>query len=162
MGLEVEGPAGMAGEPLAQLGMLVDGVVVNGGMDDFTSADMRFDGIEKANELLMAMALHVAADNRSVEHIQRSEQRGSAVALVVVCHGSRTAFLHRQARLSSVECLNLAFFVDRQDDGVCRGIDIEADNVAELLSEFRVLRQLEAPNAVRSELVGLQNGLPDE
>jgi hypothetical protein len=43
-------------------------------MDDFAGGDMRFDGIEKANELLMAVALHVAADDRSVEHIQGSEQ----------------------------------------------------------------------------------------
>jgi hypothetical protein len=38
-------------------------------MDDFAGGDMRFDGIEKANELLMAMALHVATDDRPVEHI---------------------------------------------------------------------------------------------
>ena len=63
------------------------------------------------------------------------------IPIQVVRHGSRAAFLHRQARLTSVECLNLAFFVDRQDDGVCRGIDIEADNVAELLSEFRVCKR---------------------
>ena len=71
----MEGPAGMAGEPLAHLRMLVDGVIVDDGVDDFAGGDMRFDGIEKANELLMAMALHVAADDRSVEHIQSGKQR---------------------------------------------------------------------------------------
>jgi len=79
--------------------MLVDGVVVDDGVDDFAGRDMCFDGIEKANELLMAMALHVAADDGPVEHIQGREQRGGAVAFVVVRHGSGAAFLHRQARL---------------------------------------------------------------
>ena len=46
-------------------------VMVNTGpLDDFAGGDMRFDGIEKANELLMAMALHVAADDRPVEYIR--------------------------------------------------------------------------------------------
>ena len=132
----MEGPAGMAGEPLAHLRMLVDGVVVDDGVGDFAGRDMCFDGIEKANELLMAMALHVAADDRPVEHIQGSEQRGGAVALVIMGHGSGAALLHRQTRLRSVERLDLALFVHRQDDGMCRGIDIEADNVPELLGKI--------------------------
>ena len=79
----------MAGEPLAHLRMLVDGVVLDDGVDDFAGRDMRFDGIEKANELLVAMALHVAADDRPVEHIQGSQQRGGALALVVVGRASK-------------------------------------------------------------------------
>lgn len=55
------------------------------------AGDMRFDGIEKANKLLMEMALHIAADDRSVEHIQSSEQRGGTMAFVVVRHGSGAA-----------------------------------------------------------------------
>ena len=37
-----------------------------------------------------------------------------------------------------------------------RRIDIEADDVAELVGELRVVRQLEGADAVRRELVGLQ------
>ncbi len=35
----------------------------------------------------MPMLLHAAADDRSVENIERREQRGRAVAFVVVGHG---------------------------------------------------------------------------
>src|SRR5690606_12499119 len=77
------------------------------GVGDFTGGNMRFDSIKKANELLMAMALHVAADDGPVEHIQRSEQCGGAVALVIMGHGSGAAFLHRQTRLRPVERLDL-------------------------------------------------------
>jgi len=38
-------------------------------------------------------------------------------------------------------------------------VDIEADNVPELVGELRVLRQLEGADAVRGELMGLENAL---
>src|SRR4051795_12343898 len=50
--------------------------------------------------------------------------------------------LRGQARLSPVKCLDLALLVDREHDGVCRRINIEADNVAQLGSEVRVIREL--------------------
>ena len=54
---------------------------------------LSLDGIEEANELLMAMALHVAADDGASE--EGGEQRRVAVALVVVSHGAGAPLLHR-------------------------------------------------------------------
>ena len=65
--------------------------------------DGGLDGVGEADELLMAMAGHVAADDRAVEHVERGEQRGGAVALVVVGHGAEPPLLHRQAGLGAVE-----------------------------------------------------------
>ena len=56
----------------------------------------------------MAMALHVAADDGAVEHVEGCEQRGGAVAFVVVGHRPGTALLHRQPRLGAVKGLDLA------------------------------------------------------
>ena len=39
------------------------------------------DGLEEANELLVAMPSHAASDHGSVEDIERGEQSGRAVAL---------------------------------------------------------------------------------
>ena len=55
-------------------------------MDELTGWNLRLDGIEEANELLMAMALHVAADHRAVEDVHRGEQRRRSVPDVVVGH----------------------------------------------------------------------------
>ena len=44
---------------------------------------------------------------RAVEHVERGEQGGRAVALVVVGHGAGPALLERQARLGAVERLDL-------------------------------------------------------
>ena len=74
-------------------------------------------------------------------------------------HGAEPAPLQRQPRLRAVERLDLALLVDREDDGVGRRIDIEADDIPELVGELRVVRQLEGPDAVRRELVGIEDAL---
>ena len=60
----------MAFEPSANIGMLMGGVIVDDGVDRLSNLGTCFlDDIEEANELLMAMALHVAADHRAVEDV---------------------------------------------------------------------------------------------
>ena len=126
---------------------------------DFSHGDLRLDRIEEANELLVAMALHVAANDGAIEDVEGCEQRGGAVTFVVVRHRSGTARLHRQPRLGTVERLDLAFLVDRENDRMGGRIDVEADDIRELLGEPRVRRQLERADAVRRELVGFKDTL---
>jgi hypothetical protein len=90
----------------------------------------------------MAAALHVAADERAVEHVEGGKQCGGAVALVIVGHGAGPSLLHGQPRLRAVERLDLALLVDGQHDGMGGGIDIEADDVFQLLGELRVFESL--------------------
>ena len=84
------------------------GVVVEDHVDNLSGRDLGLDGVEKADELLMPMTLHVGADHLAVENVQRGEQRRRAVSLVIVGHGSGAALFQRQARLGAVERLNLA------------------------------------------------------
>ena len=60
---EVEGPAEIAGQPCAHLGMLVGGIVVDDCVDRLSLRRLRLDGIEEADELLMAVALHAVSDD---------------------------------------------------------------------------------------------------
>ena len=85
----------MPGQPLLHLGMLVGGIVVDNGMDRLSRRDLRLDGVEEADELLVAVALHVAADDGAVEDVEGGEQRRRAMAFVVVGHGPGAALLHR-------------------------------------------------------------------
>jgi hypothetical protein len=119
---EVERPARMARQPLAHGEMLVRSVVVEDRMDRLAGGDF---SVEEPDELLMAMAVHIAAHHGSVEHVHRGKQGRCPVPLVIMGHGSSTAFLERQAGLRSVERLDLALFVDAEHDGVRRRIDIE-------------------------------------
>jgi hypothetical protein len=118
---EVEGPVGMAGEPLDDLGMLVDRVVVDDGVHQLAGGHLGLDGVEEADELRVAVLLHAAADDLARGHIQRGEEGGGAVANVVVGHGAAAAALERQAGLGAVERLDLALLVDRQNLGIGRG-----------------------------------------
>ena len=58
-------------EPGANPGLLVVGVVVEDDVDDLAGRDFGFNGIEKTDELLMAVALHAAADDLAFQHIER-------------------------------------------------------------------------------------------
>ena len=74
----------MAAQPCDDLGVFVSGVVVENGVDGLAGRDGGFDGVEEADELLMAVALHAAADDRAVQDVERGEQGGRAMALVVM------------------------------------------------------------------------------
>ena len=91
--------------------------------------------------------------------IEGCKQRGGAVTFVVVRHRPGTAWLHWQPRLGTVERLDLALLVDRENDRMGGRIDVKADDVLELVSELRVCRQLERADAMRRELVGLKDTL---
>ena len=103
----MERPAGMPRQPLPHLRMFVCRVIVDDCVDHFSRRDLRLDRIEEADELLVPMALHVAADDGAVEDVEGSEERGGTVTLVVVRHRPRAPRLHRQPRLGTVERFRL-------------------------------------------------------
>ena len=111
-GREVEREALMPGQPGAHLGVLMGGVIVEDYVDQLSSRDLRLDGVEKADELLMAMALHATPDHLTFEHVEGGEQRGGTVPLVIMGHGARAPLLHGKTRLGAVERLYLALFID--------------------------------------------------
>ena len=78
-------------------------------MHDLSGRHLRLDGVEEADELLVPMSLHAAADNLAFEDIESGEQRRCAMALVIMGHRAGAALLHRQAGLRAVERLDLAF-----------------------------------------------------
>ena len=53
-------------------------------------AGIGLDGVEEADELLVAVALHAAPDDLALEHVEGGVG-GRAMPLVVVGHGAKTA-----------------------------------------------------------------------
>ena len=135
------------------------GVIVEDHVDDLAHRDFRLDRVEKTDELLMPVTLHIAADHRAVENVQGGEQGRRAVPFVVMGHGSSAALFQRQPRLGAVERLNLAFLINRQNDGVRRRIDVKPDDVAQFVDEFRIVRQFELPDPMRLEAMGAPDAL---
>ena len=151
---EVENEPLVTIEPGPDLRVLMGGVIVEDYVNGPAGWELSVDRVQETDELLVPVALHVAADDRPVENIQGGEQRCGSVALVVVSHGAKTPSLHGQARLGAVERLNLAFLVDGQDDGVGGRIDVKPDDIAQFADEIGVVRELELPIAVRLQAMG--------
>ena len=63
-GCEVECPAWMALQPCPYFRMFVGGIIIENDVDELAGRHFPLDGIKKANELLVAMLLHVLADGR--------------------------------------------------------------------------------------------------
>jgi hypothetical protein len=58
--------------------MLAGGVAVEDDMDRPIGHDVALDSIEEENEFGMAVALHAAPDDGTVEHAERGEQGSGA------------------------------------------------------------------------------------
>ncbi len=134
---EVEGPAGMAGEPGAHLLVLVGGVVVQDGVDHLADRDSGFDRVQEADELLVPVSPHVAADHGAVEDVEGGKQRGGAMALLVVGQQRRRgpasaavpAGRDQAPGSSPGQALDLASSSTGQHHGMGRRVDIEADHI---------------------------------
>lgn len=109
---EMDHPSGMIGEPFQDVGLLVGGVVVGDGMNDFARRNGAFHRLEEGDEFLMGVLGHASADHGSVQRVEGREQRRGSVALVIVRHGPAFAWLQRQTWLGSIERLDLALLVD--------------------------------------------------
>ena len=81
---EVEMEARVLFQPLLDLSVLVGGVVVDDQMDVELFRRLAVELAQETEEFLMPVALHALTDDRAVEHVQRREQRGRAVAFVIV------------------------------------------------------------------------------
>ena len=70
-------------------------------------------------------------------------------------HGSTAPLLDGETGLSSVEGLDLTFFINGQHQGPLRRVEIQPHHVGQLLDEARIVADLEGPRQVRLEAVGL-------
>ena len=91
----------------------------------------------------MTMALLAHSDHGAIQRIQCGKQRRRTVALIVVRHRGAASLLQRQARLSSIQGLNLAFFIYTQNDRMLGRFQIEPDDGFHFLGEPLVLADLE-------------------
>ena len=53
-------------------------------MDQLAGRDSALDGIEEADELLMPVSLHAAAEDDAIERVEGGKRGGRAVPLVIM------------------------------------------------------------------------------
>ena len=61
--------------------MLVRGIIVENDVDRLVGGDLALNGVEKADEFDVTVALHAAPDHGAVEHAERGDQGGGAPRL---------------------------------------------------------------------------------
>jgi hypothetical protein len=88
--------------------LLVRRVVVADQIDLLVGRNSLIDHAQKPQPLLMTVFLLAQAKDLAAGDIQRSEQGGCAVALVVMGHRLAAAFLESQAGLRAIQRLDLA------------------------------------------------------
>src|SRR6516165_12184696 len=93
----------MTSEPGLDLGMFVGAVVVRDQMNLKPRRDAGVEMFEKAQKLLVAVARLALGDNRTIEHVERREQGGGAVAVIVVGYPFDIAEPHGQHRLGALQ-----------------------------------------------------------
>jgi len=114
---ELKGEALMAVEPGAHVEMLVGGIVVEDDVDCLVGRQLDVDGIEKTDELLMPVTLHVPPDDGAVDDVEGGKKCRRAVPHVVVGRGVGPPFLQGQTGLGAVRRLDVALLIDRQHGG---------------------------------------------
>jgi hypothetical protein len=150
-GSEMDVKALVLGQPLLNLGVLVCGVVVDDQMQVLILGRAAIDHLEESQPLLVAMQRVDHREHFAGEHVQRGEQRGDAVALVVMSHRLCAPALERQAGLGPIQRLYLRLLVATENQGVLWWVEIQANNVLELLDKVLVIGQLEGAHAMGLE-----------
>src|SRR6516164_8278116 len=151
---EVEVIARVAGEPRFDGWRFVGGIIVEHQMDVEIGWHGLLDLRQEFAEFDRPVVLVAAADDPTGGDVQGGEQRGCAVALVVMAASLDLPRAHRQQRLSAVERLDLRLFIDAQHQGAVGRVEVEPDDVAHLVDKQRVSRQLEGFYAVRLQSKG--------
>jgi hypothetical protein len=152
---EVKYEARVPVEPCADLGVFVGGVIVEDHVHRLVGWHACINGVQEADELLMPVLLHIPSDHGAIEDVERGEQRGRAVPLVIMSHRAEPPLLERQPWLRAVERLNLALLIKRQHDRMRGRIDIKPNNIVEFICELGIVRQLELPEAMRLQTMRL-------
>src|SRR3972149_6193956 len=150
-GREVQLKAGMTKQPALDERRLVGAVVVEDEMDVECSGNVGVDGVEELPEFDAAMPSVMLGDDLAGLDVQGGEERGRAVADVVVGTTLDLAGAQGQDRLRAVQGLDLRLFVHAQNQGPIRRVEIQPNDVANLFDQERVGGKLEALRAMRPE-----------
>ncbi|MCP1838491.1 hypothetical protein ACVIHI_000144 [Bradyrhizobium sp. USDA 4524] len=105
-------------------------------MDIETVRDGSLDLVEELAKFGGAVAGKAFADDLAPSLVEHREERGRAVARVVMAAPRGLTGAHGQHGLAAVERLNLGLLVHTQDDGMLGRGDVEADHIAHLGHEI--------------------------
>src|SRR5665811_1401249 len=131
---EVAMKAGMLFQPCLDPGVIMRTIVVQNHMNRQVFGSFTVDLPQKLPEFDVAMSRITRAYDLSLQHIQRREQAGGAVAFVIVRHRPAATFLHRQAGLRPVKRLYLRLLIHTQNNGLVWWVQVNSHHIRQLFN----------------------------
>ena len=124
----------VARQPAIVLGLM--GVQVVQDDVNFSAGMFGDDAVHEVQKLDSPTAPVMAGSDLAGGHRQGREQRCCSMAFVLMVEaGERLAVGQLQPALGALQSLNVRLFIDRQDHGVLRRLQVERDEVGGLLRE---------------------------
>jgi hypothetical protein len=158
LGSEVEVDTGVLCEPVQDGWCGVGGGVIEDDVE-FSLPIALLEMLEETQEVGTGVRGATLTNDFAADDLEggiEARDAGATVVMSLPCGKPRP---HRQHGLGSLEGLDLGFLVKAQDDGVCRWVQIEADDVVDLLFGLRISDELEALKAMGLEIVGFPDAM---
>ena len=148
-GCEVQVEARLASQPIVNHRRLVSAIVVQHQMNVEVLRNGFGDVVEEPAKLHRPVAREASAEHLTGGYVQGRKQRRGSVAAVVVGAPLRKPWTHRQHRLATLQRLNLRLLVHAQHHRALGRMQVQTHDVAYLLDEQRIARQLEGLATMR-------------
>ncbi len=142
----------MAGDPGADIRVLVAPVVVELHVDHLARRHGDLDRVREADELAMAMALHAAVEHGALKDVQGGEQGRGAVTPVVVGLGGGDPWSERLVGTGALQGLDPALLIDGEHDRMGERIHVETHHILDLLGKGWVVGSFEGANPMRLQV----------
>lgn len=138
---------------------LVGGYVVHDDADVEIAGNVGLDDVQEGAELARPMAGEAFADDPAGGGVERREQAEGSVTHVAMGAPLDLAWAHGQKWLRSIERLDLALFIDAEDNGAFGRRQVKADDVAHFFDEQGTGRQCEGLGAMRLKAEGFPDSV---
>jgi hypothetical protein len=132
--------ARMTCQPAFDDRMFMVGVIIQNDVDVLAQRNLLVDLLEKLQPLAVAVFLCGVSDDFALQIIQRGKECHRTVAVVIVGLGPDMPFAQRQARLASLQSLDLAFFITTEHHCLLGRLEVKTDDIPKLRLKVRVGR----------------------
>ena len=140
---------GMFGQKILNPLGLVRREVVGDHMDLLASGLVRHEVSEEGHELLRGVACSRPAQDLSALRVEGGIERQRAVAVILEAVALEAPRRQRKNGVQAVQSLDGCLFIDTEDRGVLRRIQVEPEDIRSLALEVRVVGGHVALNPVR-------------
>lgn len=136
-------------KPFGHRSDVVSRVVIYDKMNIQMSGHFSLDLSQERQKLLSAMAGLETANDFTSGDIERSKQRRSALPEIVMCPSLSFSWPERENWLTSLQCLNLAFFINTENQSIVRKRKTQPYHVPRLCDKVWIDGNIEGFGAVR-------------